>query len=84
MHAQEPIREAVAISPAAIEATERRRALGLLLGGVAGLIVALAVLLYVLWLILASVQATGFDADGVRCYKGASSMTCIKTAEPPR
>jgi len=84
MHAQEPIREAVMISPAAIEATERRRALGLLLVGIGALIFAAAVLLYVLWLILSPPKATGFDADGVRCYKAAQTMSCIKTAEPPR
>ena len=86
MHAHEPIREAVMISPAAIEATERRRALALLLVGIGALIFAAAVLLYVLWMMLSSVQATAFDADGVRCYKsaGAGQLNCLKTAEPPR
>lgn len=82
MHAQEPIREAVMISPAAIEATERRRALVLLLVGIGALVFAAAVLLYVLWLMLASVHATAFDADGVRCYGKAAQLACIKTANP--
>lgn len=58
--------------------------LGWLLVGAAALIVALAVVLYVLWMIVAQPKATGFDSDGVRCYRAASEMTCIKTAEPPR
>lgn len=56
----------------------------MLLTSIAALIFAAAVLLYVLWLVLASVKATGFDSDGVRCYKGAAEMVCIKTADPPR
>jgi len=47
-------------------------------------IVALAVLLYVLWMIFSSVRATAFDADGVRCYAKADQTVCLKTAEPPR
>jgi len=61
-----------------------RRALAALLGGIAALIFSLAVLLYVLWLMLATPKATSFDADGVRCYRAAESMNCIKTAEPAR
>lgn len=61
-----------------------RREWALLLGGAAAVIFALAVLLYVLWLMLSGVKATGFDADGVRCYRAASELSCIKTAEPPR
>jgi len=56
----------------------------MLIASIAGAVFALAVLLYVLWLIFASVKATGFDADGVRCYKAASEMACLKTADPPR
>lgn len=61
-----------------------RRDLAALLVGVAAVIIALAFLLYVLWKIVASTQATGFDADGVRCYGKADQMACIKTADPPR
>jgi hypothetical protein len=61
-----------------------KRDLAALLAGVAALIVALAFLVWVLWQVGASVKATSFDADGVRCYKGASEMACLKTAEPPR
>ncbi len=50
----------------------------------AALIFAVAVLLYVVWLIFASVKATPFDSDGVRCYTKANQTTCLKTAEPPR
>ena len=63
---------------------EKRRDLAHLLVGVATVILALAFLLWVLWQIGASTKATGFDADGVRCYKSASEMACIKTAEPAR
>jgi hypothetical protein len=60
------------------------RDLASLLVGAAALIFALAVTLYVLWKIFSSVQATGFDADGVRCFVKSDTMSCIKTAEPPR
>lgn len=63
---------------------ETRRDVAHLLAATAALIVALAVLLYVLWLMLASVTATPFDADGVRCFHRAGEMACIKTAEPAR
>jgi len=56
----------------------------MMLAAVAALVFAAAVLLYVLWLMLASVKATGFDSDGVRCFAKADTMNCIKTAEPPR
>lgn len=46
----------------------------------AALIAACAVLLYVVWLIFASVKATPFDSDGTRCYAKANQMTCIQTA----
>ena len=55
-----------------------------MLAAVAALIFAAAALLFVLWLMLSSVKATGFDADGVRCYRAASELSCIKTAEPAR
>jgi sugar phosphate permease len=60
--------------------TRRRMALAALIAGAAALIFALAVL----WLILSTPKATGFDADGVRCYRAANELSCIKTAEPPR
>ena len=63
---------------------EAKRDVAALLVGAAALIFALAVLLYVLWKIAASTQATPFDADGVRCYTKADQTVCLKTAEPPR
>jgi len=63
---------------------QARRDLAELMKAFAAVIVALALLVWVLWQVGASVKATGFDADGVRCYKGASEMACIKTAEPAR
>lgn len=66
------------------ERAHKHTALGILLGGVAAIIFALAVLIYVLWGVGASTKATPFDADGVRCYRAASEMSCIKTAEPAR
>jgi hypothetical protein len=44
----------------------------------------LVVAVYVLWLAVSSTKATAFDSDGVRCYRAADAMTCIKTAEPER
>lgn len=61
-----------------------KRDLAALLVGVAALLFALAVLLFVIWKIVASTQATPFDADGVRCYGRADTVVCIKTAEPAR
>ena len=61
-----------------------KRDLAALLVGVAALVFALTVLLYVLWLIVAQPKATAFDADGVRCYRAATEMSCLKTAEPAR
>lgn len=52
--------------------------------GVGMLLLGIAALVFVLWLALADVKATPFDADGVRCYKSAQTMACIKTAEPAR
>jgi flagellar basal body-associated protein FliL len=66
------------------ERAHQQTAIAALLLGVAALIFSLAVLLYVLWSALASVQATAFDADGVRCYHRAVQVSCLKTAEPPR
>jgi flagellar basal body-associated protein FliL len=68
----------------AYERTHKQHALGRLLQGIGIVIFAVAVLLYVLWLMLASVKATAFDADGVRCYGRAMQIACIKTAEPAR
>lgn len=69
-----------------VEHEKFRKKLGLaaLLVGAASLIFALAMLLYLLWLMLAPVRATAFDADGVRCYSRAVQVSCLKTAEPPR
>jgi hypothetical protein len=64
------------------ERAHTRLALAALLFGVASLILALVALVFLLWLMLSSVQATSFDADGVRCYKTAIEMTCLKTANP--
>ena len=55
-----------------------------LLVGAASVIFALAFLLWVLWQIAPTTRATPFDSDGVRCYKSASEMVCLKTAEPAR
>lgn len=68
-----------------IPVVEVRPTLGekaMLIASIAAAVFAVAVLFYVLWLIFANVKATGFDADGVRCYKAADAMTCIKTATP--
>jgi hypothetical protein len=59
-----------------------RLALAALLFSAAGLIVAVAVVLYVLWMTLSSPKATPFDSDGVRCYRAADQMVCLKTANP--
>jgi flagellar basal body-associated protein FliL len=56
--------------------------LGWLLIGSGAVLLALTALVFVLWLALSSVSATGFDADGVRCYAKAAAMTCLKTANP--
>jgi hypothetical protein len=66
----------------AYERTHKQHALGRLLQGIGALVFAITALLFVLWLMLASVKATAFDADGVRCYKSASELSCIKTANP--
>lgn len=63
---------------------EAKRDLALLLLGAAALLFALVVALWLIWKIFSSVQATPFDADGVRCYTKADVTTCIKTAEPLR
>lgn len=64
--------------------TRRRMALAALIAAGAAVLVAVALVLAVLWAILSQPKATGFDADGVRCYRAAGEMSCIKTAEPPR
>ena len=66
------------------ERSHKQVAIAALLAGAAALIFALAVLLYVFWLLLAPLTATPFDADGVRCYHRAVQVACLKTAEPPR
>ena len=60
------------------------RDLAALLVGAAAVIAALALLIWVLWQVAASTKAVPFDADGVRCYKAAGEMVCLKTAEPAR
>lgn len=62
----------------------RRTAMAALIAAGAALIFSLIFSLGVLWLILSTPKATGFDADGVRCYAQAGAMSCLKTAEPPR
>jgi hypothetical protein len=84
MPAPEPIIfEQLPLSPAG-EKARRQAGIAALLLGAAALIAAMVIALAVLWLILSTPKATGFDADGVRCYKAAQTMSCIKTAEPPR
>jgi cobalamin biosynthesis protein CobD/CbiB len=61
-----------------------RRDTAALLVGAAALIVAIAVVVYVIWHLVATVHAVPFDADGVRCYTLADTTSCLKTAEPPR
>jgi len=62
----------------------RRTALAALIAAGAVALAAMVLLLAVLWLILSVPKATAFDADGVRCYRAANEMSCLKTAEPPR
>jgi hypothetical protein len=52
--------------------------------GVGFFLLGLAALVLVVWLMLATPKATPFDADGVRCYRAATELSCIKTAEPAR
>jgi hypothetical protein len=68
----------------AVLEVRRRSSLAALLAAGAALLLALLFALFVLWLILSTPRATAFDADGVRCYRAAGEMTCIKTAEPAR
>jgi hypothetical protein len=49
---------------------------------IAALIFAVFFAVLVLYVALAPVKATAFDADGTRCYHRAISMTCIQTARP--
>jgi hypothetical protein len=79
MHAHEP--QSVVVHEPLSKAARTAAAAAMLLG-LAAFIVAVAVLVYILWLIFASVTATGFDADGVRCYHRALQIACIKTANP--
>lgn len=62
----------------------RKMALAAMLAAAAALIVAVVLCVGLLWLIVAAPKATAFDADGVRCYRAAFEMSCIKTAEPAR
>ena len=50
--------------------------------GIGALLFGLAVLVYVIWLLVASVGASPFDADGVSCYHRGPELACIKTANP--
>lgn len=61
---------------------QKRLSLAALLAGIAALVFAFVALVFVLWLMLSVPRATGFDADGVRCYRAATEMSCIKTANP--
>jgi len=74
----------VVVDTSGIHKHAAKRDLAALLAGAAALIVALAFLVWVLWQVGASVKATAFDADGVRCYRAAFEMACLKTAEPAR
>lgn len=79
MHAHEPQ------SPIVVhERYHSHVGIAALLLGAGAVVIAIAILIAVLWLILSTPKATGFDADGVRCYRAAQSMSCIKTAEPAR
>lgn len=60
------------------------KALGDAIGGVGQFLLGLSALILMLWLVFASVKATPFDSDGVRCYRAAVELSCLKTAEPPR
>lgn len=62
----------------------RAHDLGWLLVGAGAVIFALAFLVLVLWQVASTPKATGFDADGVRCYRAASELSCIQTNQPPR
>jgi hypothetical protein len=77
MHAHE-----TAVIVAEHERAAKHVGYGALLAGGAALVFAAAVLLYVLWLLLAGTTATGFDADGVSCYHRAVQLACLKTANP--
>lgn len=55
---------------------------GSFMRGIAALIFAIAFTGLVLWVALASPKATAFDADGVRCYHRAITLSCIQTARP--
>lgn len=65
-------------------AHESKRDAAALLLGAAALIFALAIAAFILWEVVSQPKATPFDADGVRCYRAAGQLSCIKTAEPPR
>lgn len=56
--------------------------LGGLLVGIAALLAAFVLIAMALYLMLAPVHATPWDADGVRCYHRATALECIQTARP--
>ena len=62
----------------------RQRDLGWLLVGIGAVLLGAAALIVALYLLLSTVRATPFDADGVRCYGSILAPQCIKTAEPAR
>lgn len=90
MHAHDVARgagDSPAVERTRVSYTEHERAakrvgIAALLAGIAALVFALTVLLYVVWLIGSLPKATGFDADGVRCYHRAVQLACLKTANP--
>lgn len=63
-----------------LDARERRTANSLahVLVGVAALIIALSVLIFVIYLMVAELKAVPFDSDGVRCYARALSVECLQ------
>jgi hypothetical protein len=84
MHAPDATARPITRYEQSHERSHKQLGIAALLLGAAALIAAMAVLLYVFWLLLAPLVATPFDADGVRCYHRAVQVACLKTAEPPR
>jgi hypothetical protein len=64
--------------------SRRMAAVAALLAASSALLLAVVAGLWLLWLVVATPQATAFDSDGVRCYRAAAEMSCLKTAEPAR
>ena len=52
------------------------------LSAVGFFLLGLAAIVFVIWVMTASVKATAFDADYVRCYSKALVSECIKVANP--